>query len=480
MTKRIIALLLIVLLIVTLVGCGKQKREIVRLTLSTEDSEAILAAAGITLPDAEEVEVVGTTIEYYGWGDTIHNYSEDEIIQTGYWTFHEKYNCEVKWIECTWGERFTQLANLVLAGTSPDFYDAYAETFPEYFVSSKVFDAVDDYIDYDDPLWSGIKDFAQKFFSIGDHYYMFVTDATFNNVCAYNRRVMSEWGFDDPAELFYNDEWTWQKFYDMCVEFSDPDYDRFALDGWGVSPAFIASSGTMLVTLDSESGKFVSNLDDPRLERAAGYLYDLNKNECIYPIGARGGTRGSDGQGIKEGLCLFWLRMPWAFTGPVDEMSAIWGDIANGELMFCPLPRDENGDGNYYVDTVPTGYCLIKGASNPEGVALYAACCRFKVIDPTVVSIDRKNLQEIYLWTDEMLEMWDTMYAIAGSHNTVINYEGGVGKLSTYIDRCQFIHTQTNPSTWAQSKEANSESINYYIDALNTQIQEFIDSENNT
>ncbi len=479
MIKRIIAIVLTVVLILALVGCGKQKRPIIRLTLSTEDSEAILAAAGVKLPSAEETSAAGTTIEYYGCDDPIHNYSEDEIIHTGYWTFREKYNCEVTWIECTWGDRFTQLANLVLAGTSPDFYDTHPETFPKYYINNRIFDPVDDYIDYDDPLWSGIKDFAQKYFSIGDHYYVFVTDATYNNVCAYNRRVIDEYGYDDPAELFYNNEWTWAKFYDMCLGFSDPDYDRYALDGWGINPSFFASSGTMVVTLDPESGKFVSNLDDPRLERAAGYLYNLSKNECVYPIWKKGSPRGVDGAGIKEGLCLFWLRMSWAFTGPVSEMAPIWGDIENGELMFCPLPRDELGDGNYYVDTVPTGFSLIKGAKNPEGVALYAACCRFKVIDPTVIDIDRRQLKEVYLWTDEMLDMRDTMYKLAGSYNTVIDYEAGIGDLVNYVNECIFITTKRNPSTWAQSKEANNDRINYYLDVLNTQIQEAIDADNN-
>lgn len=133
MSKRIIAIILAAILVVALVGCGKQKRKIIQLTLSTEDSEAILGAAGIKLPAAEDTSASGSTIQYYGWHDSVHNYSEDEIIQTGYWTFREKYGCEVEWIECTWSDRFTSLANLVLAGTSPDYYDGYAETFPKYY-----------------------------------------------------------------------------------------------------------------------------------------------------------------------------------------------------------------------------------------------------------------------------------------------------------------------------------------------------------
>lgn len=231
MTKRILAVFLALLTVIALVGCGNRKRQIIWLTLSTEDSEAILAAAGIKLPDETETPAAGSTIKYFSWDDFVHNYDEDEIIQTGYWTFHEKYGCEVNWVECTWAERFEKLANLVLSGDSPDFYDAYSETFPEYYLTG-VFQSVDDYVDYNDPLWADIKDFADKFFSLGDKHYMFVTDATFNNVCAYNRRVINEYGFDDPAQLFYNDEWTWKAFYDMCADFSDPDNDRYAIDGW--------------------------------------------------------------------------------------------------------------------------------------------------------------------------------------------------------------------------------------------------------
>lgn len=51
--KRIFALLLAFVLVIALVGCGKPKREVIQLTLSTEDAEAILNAAGIYLPDAE-------------------------------------------------------------------------------------------------------------------------------------------------------------------------------------------------------------------------------------------------------------------------------------------------------------------------------------------------------------------------------------------------------------------------------------------
>ena len=59
--KKLFALCLIVIMLFAFVGCGKEKRQIIKLTLSTEDSEAILAAAGIMLPDAESAKGAGTT-----------------------------------------------------------------------------------------------------------------------------------------------------------------------------------------------------------------------------------------------------------------------------------------------------------------------------------------------------------------------------------------------------------------------------------
>ena len=91
--KRLFALALVVLMIFALVGCGGKKREIVEVTLSTEDAEAILAAAGITLPDAETVSAAGSTIQWFAWYDPLHIYSEVEVVNTGHWTFTEKYGC---------------------------------------------------------------------------------------------------------------------------------------------------------------------------------------------------------------------------------------------------------------------------------------------------------------------------------------------------------------------------------------------------
>lgn len=455
----------------------QEKREIVQLTLSTEDAEAILAAAGISLPSVEETPAAGSVVKWYAWHDPFHNYSDAEVVNTGYFTFTEKYGCEVEWIECTWKARFDDLATLLLGGTPPDAYRGDSEIFPYYAIKG-VFQPVDEYIDYEDPLWAGTADFARSHFTLGGKTYMIVTDVMFDCCVAYNRRVMSEWGFDDPAELYYNDEWTWNAFYEMCVDFSDPDENRYALDGWMYDNAIMESGGIDLVTYDTETGLFVSNLDDPRLEKGANLINDLKKNDCIFPVWANGwqlrGGAEVEGTGIKEGLCLFWLRGHYAFTGPVEEISNVWGDITANEIMFCPMPRDDEGDGNYYTTINSAGYTIIKDCENPEGVALLASCDRFKILDPTVVSIDRQQLEDTYLWTDEMLDMYDHLHDLANTANIVMPYNEGLGlKLDGVVNNCKELGRLQTPRTWAQVKESYGETLNFYIDELNQSVIEF-------
>ena len=77
-----------------------------------------------------------------------------------------------------------------------------------------------------------------------------------------------------------------------------------------------------------------------------------------------------------------------------------------------------------------------------------------------------------------MLEMYDTMYELAGSYNTVIDYEYGLGDVANVIGDCTQISLAQNPTTWAQVKEANKDRIDAYLDELNSQIQEFVSGEN--
>ena len=477
--KRIVAIALVLVLIVALVGCGGKKRQPIVLTLSTEDSEAILRAAGIVLPDAETAPGANSIVKWICWFDYFHNYSEGEVVNTGYWTFTQKYKSDIEWIETTYYSYADTLANLLLSGDAPDFAQAATSSkgvFPMPCING-MYQPVDPWIDYTDPLWEGMAD-AADYFALGDYHFAIVTDVTFKDVVPYNRRVMSEWGFDDPAELYANDEWTWSVFAEMCREFSDGDADRYALDGWYIVNGICEqSTGHYGIEMD-ENGKYYSNIDDPIIEVGQNLIYSLMKDDCFYHVGnSYWQNRYEDlyGAGVKEGLCLFWFCDYEGWKLPVEEMNNIWGDVTEGEFMLAPLPRYDDGDGIYYLNSVPTGYVICNGARNPEGAALLAMCDRFKIIDPTVISVDKKQLKETYLWSEEMLDMYDTCYNLA--HENIRMFY--TGKLpdnleEAYNQCCDWgIRRRGASTSWAQLKEQYGDQIAYYCDELNAMIDAY-------
>ncbi len=480
--KRFFAVAIALIMILAISGCGKKRRTPIQLTLSTEDSEAILNAAGIRLPDVEEAKGANSVVKYFGWKDPYQNYDDDEIVNTGYWTFEHKYGGSIEYIETEYFDRHDDLARLILAGTPPDLMPGGSGScamFPMNAVKGMI-QSVDSYIDYGNPLWSSVKEIAD-FFVLGGKHYQIVIYTTPGSVCLYNRRVINEWGFDDPAELYYNDEWTWDVFYEMCLDFSDLDEDRFALDGYGYTGATVDSTGQQILQMD-EDGNFYSNLDSPELERAWNVIYDLCKNDCNYrdASGNRWARRDQDGGpcGLNSGNLLFYITNYTSFTLPVDDVESNFGAISEGELMFAPLPRDQNGDGNYYMlsdfDDVKGALCIINNADNPDGAALLASCIRFKTIDPIIQAIDSRQLQEVYLWSDEMLDMRDECQRIADEH-FLFSYCGNLNEtLESAINSvCWGIPRSNSPLSWAQLKENNRDAIEYGVEELNALISEY-------
>lgn len=475
--KRVFALALVILMIVALVGCGSNKRKPIQLTLSTEDSEAILQAAGVRLPDASVAAGANSVVKFFGWGDPFQNYDEDELVSLAYWTFQNKYNSSIEYVETTYFERNDDLALYLSSGNPPDMCiggNGSTAMYPMNCIKEMV-QPVDPWIDYDDPLWAPMKELADFFMLHGKHYQITIDTAP-SNVVLYNRRVLEEYGYDDPAALYWNDEWTWDVFYDMCVDFSDVDEDRFALDGYPYSSAMIEASGEQLMQVD-ENGKFYSNVDSPAIERAQDILYELCKNDCNYRDASGNRWALRDPSGLKDGKLLFFIEAQNFFTAPVAEIENNYGAISEGELMFAPLPRDPNGDGNYYLmsdfDDINGALCIINNAKNPEGAALLASCIRFKRIDPVVQEIDRRQLKEVYLWSDEMLEMKNECQKIADSHYMFSPAGDLNSNLNDALGFADAIPRSASPQTWASLKESNRDRIEYYIDELNALIDQY-------
>ena len=480
--KRLLSLALAAVLIVVLVGCGSNKRKPIQLTLSSEDSTAILNAAGIYLPEPETAVGANSIVTWLGWFDPFQNYSADEIIQTGYWTFQQRYGGGLDYVECTYYDFTDKLAALMVGGTPPDLTMlgiSQIFVFPMPCVKG-TYQTVDAWIDYDnDPLWAPMKD-AAEYFALGDRHFGIVTDVAFKDVVPYNRRVIDEYGFDDPADLYANDEWTWDVVTEMAIDFSDPDDDRFAFDGWYVPNACVEQSTGQYLIQKDENGHYYSNIDDPLIEVAENLVYSWVKEDLFYREGTDYWANRNEAQygaGVKDGKCLFWISdiSKDHFLLPVAEFEQVWGDPRKEEVMFVPLPRHKEGDGTYYLSANPDGAMLVNNAPNPEGAILLLQCLRFKIVDPVVVDIDKKQLKEVYLWTDEMLEMYDHCKELVQANTRIFNTGALDENLRAAYDALDYNIRRSGASkTWAQLKEQYSDQLDYYCEEQNKIIDDYI------
>ncbi len=397
------------------------------------------------------------------------NPSEGAVKGPGLKLFEEKYGGTIEYIHADWADRYTKLANLVMSQDSPDFFPADdMDTFPKGAIKA-MFQPIDDYIDLNSELWADAKPFCDQFMFNGKHY-IAVFKATPNFVCIYNKRTIEDNALDDPAELYANDEWTWDAFYDMCVSFTNAEQEKYGLDGYWYGNALSQTSGVPLIGL--QDGKIVQNMDDPKIAKVQDWMYELQKNEVCFDRSSNNWStrgKGETGEGLGTYLTLFIPTGLWAIEVP-PEKSAIIGDVEEDEIMFVPMPRDPDGD-TYYMGSRVNGYNLCTGAPNPEGFAAFCACTL--VCDKEASQITEDVLRDEYLWNDEMIEMRKTCYELC-AQNPVFDLQNGV---SPELDAAMQDVSQATmitgggATTWTECVGSYKAKVQWLVDQANSNIE---------
>ena len=417
-------------MIASLAACGPSESENkkVTATLSSEDANTVASAAESAL---EGMTLENKTIKFFCFWD-INPAPDAETIPPEHVMFADTFGGEIEYIQAAQSDMYTQLANQILGGNSPDFTQAYAHTFPSGAVTG-MYQPVNDYVDFDSDLWKDVKEINDKF-AIGDKNYALVTALSAGgSVCIYNRNTIEEYGFDDPAELFYQNAWTWDVFEDMCVEFTNPDEEKWALDGWFFEGAIMSTVGVPMTEIID--GQVVCNINDVKLEKVANFMYDLSKYSVYYPREAYGWVT-LDNAGIESGQTLFWPVGTYAIDPKSDGQ------------MFVPMPRDPDDD-NYYSTTGFDAVHICVGAPNPEGVVVWESCKRVVTMTDAVREITVQQQKESG-WTDEMIEMMDRFTEIS-TENIVIDFSGGINaEYSNMADQAG--RNSMYQTTWTEIK----------------------------
>ncbi len=387
LSKRLLAALLALSTAAVMTGCpsSSDKDE------SYEDKVKVASTDDIAaIPEGAD-----NTLQYLGVSDL--NPSATSKEKSVEMTLFNDKGGKVDYIRTTSFELNTKLSSLILANTPPDMV-SYGQlmVYPCNIVKG-IFQPIDDIVDFDSAMWSDMKAVADQYAIAGKHYIAPSSYGDTVSLMFYDKKVIQNEGLSDPYELYQNGEWDWNSAEEIMSEYvskATGDEKRYGVNGWFPEPLF-ATTGTTIIKYDQKKNEFVNNSKDANLERAANYLYNLEKNGLINHDWI-GGAKSAFEQNV-----LFYSMGRWA-------ASTNNGPAAGDEWMCVPIPKDPNSDAYYRsLDiTVPTNTLWIAGSTKKDAMKCWLECCKIaNTSDEYKEANKKKFFENSPNWTDEMYQM---------------------------------------------------------------------------
>lgn len=467
--KQILASAVAIASVMAVTSCGKKDESSKEAGKSLDDiSKEIVNDLS---DDLSIKELENKTLKWFSHYNI--NAEEGKVENPAVYLFKEKYGAKIEWVQTVWDNRYTDLATKVMSNDAPDFFPANdMDAFPIGAING-MFQPIDDYVDLSSPVWDSTKKAIDTFMFDGKHY-VAVIEIEPAYACIYNTQTIEKLGFDQPTQLYKDGKWTWDKFAEMCKKFSNPAEQKYALDGFWYWDAFSQTNGIPMISLNK--GVLTNNLAEPKLEEAQNYLYELAKSNVGYPRHendwkTRGSTE-SGSEGVGQGLTLFLPVGLWDIEDTLEK-TKVYGDVEAGEVMFVPMPSKEGNPETYYCSARINGSLLCSGAKNPEGYAAFMECQKLCQDSAQVREIGDNTLRNEYKWTDEMIEMRKKLYELAAA-NPVFEFYNSITKEITSamgIVATATTVTNGNQQTWAQIREENSDSIDYFLNEANNSLK---------
>ena len=441
LTKRILSGLLSAGMILSLTACDEEPAVSGGNSAgNTPGAPAVTTTAATTTTDPDdnaptdaEIKEVGTdsytpdgnsgTIVWLGYYDLITDGSASEQ----YKIFNsELYGGDIEYVSTTSGTAyFEKLATMISSDDSPDIVRYEWQSFPTG-MSKNMYEPLDGEIDMTSPLWSDMAETAERFAYKGKHYYPY--RITTNFALNYNRKSLEEYALDDPYDLYMNNQWTWDTFKQLLIDWCSADDSHIGYAGEGAM-SFIATTGTSLVKVQ-EDGTARNNISDINVSRAMEYCADLYRNGLTYQNEIGDWVSPQLWADNSDRILFLGMNPEWTYgaaAGQVQNKPGAADDICNtvSDFAFVPFPRDPQAD-KYYIAYDTFGYLVAKGAKNKKGALDWINLCRVYETDPAVNATKKQeaiNPEPVYftsgkyeglqkwalVWDERQYDLWQDM-----------------------------------------------------------------------
>jgi hypothetical protein len=228
------------------------------------------------------------------------------------------------------------------------------------------------------------------------------------------------------------------------------------------------SAGVPIVT--TRDGNLVSNINDPTIEKAMNYGYDLWQNGLIVDQALYNWNPPIYYMG--EGKELFYIGGWWHYTQAPDTWAT---QIPPENLRIVPVPSPADQDP--VTAARLDGFAICKGSKNPEAVAAFAYCWMVANQDPELQVISRRQFASDYGISEELIDINRQIDQIA-KDNPVIDLCAGASEdifsITTNGGDSAGTRAAFKGVEWSKTREATADVLEMLVEEVNTQMQSTI------
>lgn len=440
LNKKITAGVLLAAMITSITACDEEPASTVN-SAGNSPSATTTSTAASTTTDPDENAATDAEIKEVGTENYHPDGNSGTIVWLGYYDLQtdgsaseqykifssELYGGDIQYVYADSGSAYFQkLATMISSDDSPDIVRYEWQSFPTG-MSKNMYEALDGEIDLTTPLWSDMAETAENFAYKGKHYY-FPYRITTNFALNYNRKSLEEYSIDDPYDLYMNNQWTWDSFKRLLIEWCNADDNHIGYAGEGAM-SFIATTGSSLVKVQPD-GTAKCNIGDPNITRTMEFCSDLYRNGLTYQGELGDWVSPQTWADNSDRILFLGMNPEWTYGAAakqVQDKEGAENDICNtvSDFAFIPFPRDPTSD-KYYIAYDTFGYLVAKGAKNKKGAVDWINLNRVYETDENIIANKKKDAvapEPVYytkgkytgyqkwslVWDERQYDLWQDM-----------------------------------------------------------------------
>ncbi len=394
-SKRFIALLLSLVMIVSMVGCSNKTKPadsevspaagddagITATTAPTQTAEPTEEADATKNDTYQAFDLGGRTIKVGLWWDYYYDSDNQDINDDPKLTntetaqmkldnvrrIEEKYNCKIDFVNLGWNGVINSINTSIPAGTPEcDVYITNLQFSVPAAFAGLVYDLKDIALEGSDLF--GKQSVIEPLEGLGGTYFFNEVGLPIGGVfMGYNRTMVEDLGLEDPQQLYKDGKWTWEKFAELAKAGTQDTNKDGTNDTYGFSGAWNQMIDQLVQNNGgSIAGSETEGLSSKPVMEVLEFVNKLyNEDKSVRPWNQD--DWDDNVNAFVSGKVLFWSAAAWLLKQQNDLAAENGGELSF-DYGVVPYPIGPSGDGKLYSPPAGNMYMIPIGVEEPGKV----------------------------------------------------------------------------------------------------------------